>query len=47
MSRPAIEGAVATVGRLDVEPGGVNVDPGRVRFTIDARAPDRSAWTGC
>ena len=36
----AIEGAVATVGRLDVEPGGVNVIPGRVRLTIDARAPD-------
>jgi acetylornithine deacetylase/succinyl-diaminopimelate desuccinylase-like protein len=35
-----IEGAVATVGRLDVEPGGVNVIPGRVRLTIDARAPD-------
>ena len=29
---------VATVGRLDVEPGAVNVIPGRVRFTIDARA---------
>jgi hydantoinase/carbamoylase family amidase len=35
-----IEGAVATVGRLEVEPGGVNVIPGRVRLTIDARAPD-------
>ena len=32
-----IEGAVATVGRLEVEPGGVNVIPGRVRLTIDAR----------
>jgi acetylornithine deacetylase/succinyl-diaminopimelate desuccinylase-like protein len=36
----AIDGAVATVGRLEVEPGGVNVIPGRVRLTIDARAPD-------
>jgi acetylornithine deacetylase/succinyl-diaminopimelate desuccinylase-like protein len=36
----SIEGAVATVGRVEVEPGGVNVVPGRVRFTIDARAPD-------
>lgn len=36
----SIEGAVATVGRLEVEPGGSNVIPGRVRFTIDARAPD-------
>jgi hydantoinase/carbamoylase family amidase len=37
----AIEGAVATVGRIEAEPGGINVIPGRVRFTIDARAPDQ------
>lgn len=36
----SIEGAVATVGRIEVEPGGVNVVPGRVRYTVDARAPD-------
>jgi allantoate deiminase len=36
----AIDGAVATVGRVEAEPGGINVIPGRVRFTIDARAPD-------
>ena len=36
-----IEGAVATVGRLEVEPDAVNVIPGRVRVTVDARAPDR------
>ncbi|MGH3132803.1 MAG: M20/M25/M40 family metallo-hydrolase, partial [Gaiellaceae bacterium] len=36
----AIEGAVATVGRLTVEPGGSNVIPGRVRISVDARAPD-------
>jgi acetylornithine deacetylase/succinyl-diaminopimelate desuccinylase-like protein len=36
----SIDGAVATVGSLSVEPGGINVIPGRVRFTIDARAPD-------
>jgi acetylornithine deacetylase/succinyl-diaminopimelate desuccinylase-like protein len=35
-----LDGAVATVGRLDVEPGGINVIPGRVRLTVDARAPD-------
>lgn len=35
-----IDGAVATVGRLDVEPGAANVIPGRVRLTVDARAPD-------
>jgi acetylornithine deacetylase/succinyl-diaminopimelate desuccinylase-like protein len=37
----SIEGAVATVGRVEVEPGGINVIPGRVRFSVDARAPDR------
>ena len=35
-----IDGAVATVGRLDVEPGAVNVIPGRVTLSVDARAPD-------
>jgi beta-ureidopropionase / N-carbamoyl-L-amino-acid hydrolase len=35
-----IEGAVATVGRLEVEPGAANVIPGRVRLRVDARAPD-------
>ena len=35
-----IDGAVATVGRLSVEPGGTNVIPGRVGLTVDARAPD-------
>ncbi|MGA2045263.1 MAG: allantoate amidohydrolase [Roseiarcus sp.] len=30
---------VATVGRLEVEPGAVNVIPGEARFTIDMRAP--------
>ena len=30
---------VATVGRLEVEPGAVNVIPGEARFTIDIRAP--------
>lgn len=36
-----IDGAVATVGQLDVEPGATNVIPGRVRLSVDARAPDR------
>jgi acetylornithine deacetylase/succinyl-diaminopimelate desuccinylase-like protein len=36
----AIEGAVATVGRIEVEPGAVNVIPGRARLSVDARAPD-------
>ena len=35
-----IEGAVATVGQVDVDPGCVNVIPGRVRISVEARAPD-------
>jgi allantoate deiminase len=37
----AMDGAVATVGRIEAEPGGVNVIPGRVRFSVDVRAPDQ------
>jgi allantoate deiminase len=36
----AIEGTVGTVGVLEVEPGAVNVIPGSVSLTVDARAPD-------
>jgi acetylornithine deacetylase/succinyl-diaminopimelate desuccinylase-like protein len=36
----AIDGAVATVGRLDVEPGAENVVPALARLRVDARAPD-------
>ena len=36
----AIPDVVATVGRVEVEPGGSNVIPARVRVSIDARAPD-------
>jgi acetylornithine deacetylase/succinyl-diaminopimelate desuccinylase-like protein len=36
-----IDGAVATVGRLAVEPDAVNVIPDRVTVSVDARAPDR------
>lgn len=36
----ALEDAVGTVGVLEVEPGAVNVVPGSVRLTVDARAPD-------
>ena len=35
-----VDGAVATVGRLEVEPGAANVVPGRVRLVYDVRAPD-------
>lgn len=41
----AIDGAVATVGALEVEPGGANVVPGRVRLVVDARAPDAERLT--
>lgn len=33
-------GLVATVGRLDVQPGAANVIPGRVELTLDVRHPD-------
>ena len=36
-----IPDAVATVGRIEVEPGGINVIPGRVRYSVDVRAPDQ------
>ncbi len=34
------EGLVATVGKLDVEPGAANVIPGRVTMSLDVRHPD-------
>ena len=37
----SIDGAVATVGRIEVEPGGINVIPALARFSVDARAPDQ------
>jgi acetylornithine deacetylase/succinyl-diaminopimelate desuccinylase-like protein len=36
----SIPGGVPTVGQVDVEPGGVNVIPSRVRMSVDIRAPD-------
>jgi acetylornithine deacetylase/succinyl-diaminopimelate desuccinylase-like protein len=36
----SIRDAVATVGQLEVEPGGTNVIPSRVTFSVDVRAPD-------
>ena len=38
----ATEDAVGTVGQIDVEPGAANVIPGRVRLSVDVRAPDRA-----
>jgi acetylornithine deacetylase/succinyl-diaminopimelate desuccinylase-like protein len=37
-----VEGAVGTVGQVYVEPGAANVIPGRVRLSVDVRAPDRT-----
>jgi acetylornithine deacetylase/succinyl-diaminopimelate desuccinylase-like protein len=37
----ALDDAVATVGRLDVEPGAENVIPSFVRLTVDARSAER------
>ena len=39
-----IEDAVATVGRLQVEPGALNVIPERVVVSVDARAPDAARF---
>lgn len=36
-----IDGAVATVGQLVLEPGAANVVPSAVLLTVDARAPDQ------
>src|SRR5205823_9692301 len=36
-----VDGAVGTVGQVYVEPGAANVIPGRVRVSVDLRAPDR------
>ena len=38
----AVDGAVATVGRVEVEPGASNVIPARARVSVDVRAPDRT-----
>jgi allantoate deiminase len=38
-------GAVGTVGKLDVLPGGKNIIPGRVDAICDVRAPDRALLT--
>jgi len=35
-----IAGAVATIGKVEVEPGGANVIPSRVWMSLDVRAPD-------
>lgn len=34
------DSVVATVGRMEVQPGAINVIPGKVSFTLDIRAPE-------
>ena len=36
----AVPGAVATIGQVEVEPGGANVIPSRVRLSLDVRAAE-------
>jgi acetylornithine deacetylase/succinyl-diaminopimelate desuccinylase-like protein len=43
VARSAGPDTVATVGRIDVEPGAFNVVPARVTVSVDARAPDARA----
>ncbi len=38
-------GAVATVGRVEIEPNGTNVIPSRIRAWLDARAPEDAVLT--
>jgi acetylornithine deacetylase/succinyl-diaminopimelate desuccinylase-like protein len=39
----AIDGSLATVGVVEIEPGAANVVPGRVTVSVDARAADGDA----
>jgi allantoate deiminase len=43
IAREAGEGMVATVGRLLVRPGAINIIPAEVRFTFDLRSPNDQA----
>ena len=38
--------AVGTVGQLDLEPGGINIIPGKVRFSLDLRDIDEGVRDG-
>jgi acetylornithine deacetylase/succinyl-diaminopimelate desuccinylase-like protein len=42
VAESARDGAVATVGVVEVEPNAMNVVPARVTVSVDARAPDRT-----
>ena len=45
-AREAGEGTVGTVGRLEVYPGGANIVPGRVFFTVDVRSVNQRKIEG-
>lgn len=40
-ARAAGNGTVGTVGKMEVFPGGTNIVPGRVRFTVDIRSSEK------
>jgi allantoate deiminase len=43
VERCAADGSLATVGVVEIDPGAMNVVPGRVTVSIDVRAPDAAA----
>ncbi len=43
LARETGAGAVATVGELTLDPGAINIIPGRARVSLDIRAPEQSA----
>lgn len=45
-ARDAGEGTVGTIGRVEVFPGGANIVPGRVFFTVDIRSVNNEKATG-
>ncbi len=45
-AREAGEGTVGTIGRMEVFPGGANIVPGRVFFTVDIRSVNNEKVTG-
>ena len=45
LARAAGKGTVGTVGELELQPGLINVVPGRARFSLDIRGVDQEAFT--
>jgi hydantoinase/carbamoylase family amidase len=46
LARGAGKGTVGTVGELELEPGVINVVPGRARLSLDVRGVDQEAFRG-